>query len=193
MGKVTDAKSGTPIDEANIILTSTQGEQYPDETATKTDENGSFMVKVPVGRYSLLIAKEGYTDYLYEEYFDVNYSETTQFDNIEMISDNRVESDVEAETAYYILPDSNSRYLTEDDLNELSEWELKLARNEIYARHGRRFNDPDLQHYFDQQSWYIGSIAPDDFDKNYSSEISALEKKNAEFILQYELQHGYYT
>ena len=94
---------------------------------------------------------------------------------------------------HYIIPDSNKRYLTESDLQGLSEWELKLARNEIYARHGRRFKDPALQEYFDAQSWYVGLYDPEDFDKNHSDELSALEKWNAEFILKYEKDHGMMT
>ena len=99
----------------------------------------------------------------------------------------------ETETDHYIIPYSNTRYLTENDLRGLSEWELKLARNEIYARHGRRFKDPALQEYFDAQSWYTGLYDPEDFDKNHSDELSDLEKWNAEFILQYEKDHGMMT
>ena len=68
-----------------------------------------------------------------------------------------------------------------------------IAKNEIYARHGRRFKDPDLQSYFDSKSWYKGRYDPDDFDKNHSSDLSSLEKKNAEYILKYEKDHNYFT
>ena len=62
--------------------------------------------------------------------------------------------------------------------------ELRLARNEIYARHGRRFLDSDLQKYFNHQKWYNGYIEPEDFiDEN---EMTKLEIKNAKFILEYE-------
>ena len=44
----------------------------------------------------------------------------------------------------YIFYDSDSRYLTGDELSGLSSWELKVARNEIYARHGRLFKDNEL-------------------------------------------------
>lgn len=97
------------------------------------------------------------------------------------------------ENSEYILPFSSERYLTEADLDPLSEWELKLARNEIYARHGRRFKDPELQKYFDSKSWYKGIYDPQDFDKNHDSDLSELEKKNAEFILKYEKDHNYFT
>lgn len=69
-------------------------------------------------------------------------------------------------TAYYFFPDSDSRYLTFDDYCGMNHWELILARNEIFARHGRRFVNEDIQEYFDGCSWYSGTISPDDFDSS---------------------------
>ena len=40
---------------------------------------------------------------------------------------------------YYILEDSSSRYISMYDVRDLSVQELCYARNEIYARHGRKF------------------------------------------------------
>jgi len=54
----------------------------------------------------------------------------------------------------YILPDSCSEYLNWSDLSELSSQELFLAKQEIYARYGQRFDDPDLNEYFCAQTWY---------------------------------------
>ena len=39
-----------------------------------------------------------------------------------------------------LIPDSQCRLLTENDLKGLSAWELNIARNEIFARYGRPFN-----------------------------------------------------
>ena len=36
----------------------------------------------------------------------------------------------------YILPDSSSRILSDSEVSGLSKEELRLARNEIFARHG---------------------------------------------------------
>lgn len=83
----------------------------------------------------------------------------------------------------YILPNSDSEKLTSSDLALLSDEELKLARNEIYARHGRKFDTDYIQEYFDSQSWYSGRIDPDAFDE---SSLSPTEKYNAKFILEYE-------
>lgn len=54
----------------------------------------------------------------------------------------------------YLIADSNTRELTREDLAHLSKEELRLARNEIYARHGMIFGVEDLDHYFLSKSWY---------------------------------------
>lgn len=84
---------------------------------------------------------------------------------------------------YYILPDSSARLLTLDDISGLSLAELELARNEIYARHGRRFVTDYIQEYFNSQQWYSGTIDPDDFDYGVLSDI---EVANVWFIYDYE-------
>ncbi|PGZ08186.1 zinc ribbon domain-containing protein [Bacillus cereus] len=54
----------------------------------------------------------------------------------------------------FIFPDSDIRTLTSSDLRYLSKEQLKIARNEIYARHGHIFQTKDMQAYFSKQSWY---------------------------------------
>lgn len=88
----------------------------------------------------------------------------------------------------YILPESNIRILTDDDFSDLTAEECRLARNELYARHGRRFNDNELQDYFDSKSWYQGTIAPEDFDENVFNEYEIM---NRDLIVQYEQKQGY--
>ncbi len=80
----------------------------------------------------------------------------------------------------YILPDSSVRYLTDQDLIGLSSEQLRLARNEIYARHGRKFKDEYLQAYFNGQSWYQGTVEPDRF--NDDALLNDVERKNLELI-----------
>ena len=41
----------------------------------------------------------------------------------------------------YILPDSDSRAYTYEELSGLSKADIRLAINEIYARHGYAFNE----------------------------------------------------
>ena len=77
------------------------------------------------------------------------------------------------------LPDLMTRPLTEADVAGKSVQALDLMRNEIYARHGRRFARADLQAYFDSQSWYRPLYAPDEFP---TSLLSAVQKRNVDLI-----------
>ena len=83
----------------------------------------------------------------------------------------------------YILPDSSTKYLSNADLQGLSWEELCLARNEIFARHGRIFKTPEIAQYFSEKSWYEGTIAPERFN---DSVLSAIEKANVQLIVAYE-------
>lgn len=89
----------------------------------------------------------------------------------------------------YILPYSDSEYLTEDDLDELTPDEIRLACNELYARHGRKFKDADYQAYFNSKSWYQGTVEPDDFDD--TAVFNKYELANRDFIIAYEKEKGY--
>lgn len=92
------------------------------------------------------------------------------------------EEEYEDESAY-IIPDSSSRYLTEDDVKYMSDWEKKIARNEIYARHGRKFNSEELQQYFNSKDWYTPSIEAKDFKDEMLNDV---ERYNTRFISQFE-------
>jgi YARHG domain/TIR domain len=54
----------------------------------------------------------------------------------------------------FIFPDSDQRLLGDADLKGMSLVELRLARNEIFARRGRFFVDQTLAGYFSQFPWY---------------------------------------
>lgn len=94
-----------------------------------------------------------------------------------------------AADSQYILPDSDSKYLTRADLEGLSRNECRLARNELYARHGRKFNAADLQDYFNHCEWYEARIEPEDFHDE--SILNPYEIANRDLIVQYEKDMGY--
>ena len=110
-----------------------------------------------------------------------------QRDNSSSSDNNSSDSTNEVSRAYevsgYIFYDSDTRYLTNADLKGLSSWELKIARNEIYARRGRLFNDSSLQNYFNSCSWYNGYISPNDFNDN---SLNKIEQYNVKSIKKYE-------
>lgn len=53
-----------------------------------------------------------------------------------------------------VIPDSSDRLLSADELGNYSALELRIARNEIFARNGFRFKDASLRAHFGQFGWY---------------------------------------
>lgn len=89
----------------------------------------------------------------------------------------------------FIIPESSNRKIDYSDIDGLSLAELRIARNEIFARHGRQFNDPLLNQWFYSKTWYLDidrKYSPTDFDKYNPNPLSRLEQENAEFIKSYE-------
>jgi len=82
-----------------------------------------------------------------------------------------------------------TRQLTLQDLQGKSKAELELMRNEIFARHGRRFKRQGLQKYFESQTWYRGQYTPEEFHKIGESLLSEVQKKNVRLLLEYEQRH----
>ena len=73
-----------------------------------------------------------------------------------------------------------NKLISEAMLRGLSLHELRLLRNEIYARHGRIFKSMWIQQYFGGQSWYEPK---EDFK---DEEISGTDKTNIETIVAFE-------
>lgn len=65
----------------------------------------------------------------------------------------------------YIFPNSDREYLKKSDLKGMSKSEINRAKNELYARHGRKFKSKELQKYFESKSWYKGIYSPKQWDK----------------------------
>ncbi len=76
----------------------------------------------------------------------------------------------------YILPDSATRALTEEELSGLTKDQLALARNEIFARYGYQFENAQLQNYFDQKSWYTA------FGGAEETMLTETERQNLQLI-----------
>lgn len=91
-----------------------------------------------------------------------------------------------ADSGSYILPDSATRVYSVSELSGLSSWQLMIARNEIYARHGRGFNDAEVRSYFQNQSWYQQRYTAEEFDAMASTILSSIEQQNIANILEVE-------
>ena len=102
----------------------------------------------------------------------------------EPVDEPQDEPEVTPQTSEYIFPDSNTRLLTREELASKSKEELRLARNEIFARYGVIFGSDDLDEYFRAKSWYEPSISLDDFYDRV--EMNMTEEKNINLIREYE-------
>jgi hypothetical protein len=78
------------------------------------------------------------------------------------------------------FPQSSERLLVSSDLSGLSKYELKIMRNEIFARHGFIFLTTEMKSYFQTQSWYKPRY------NDVSSMLSSVEQKNIALIQRYE-------
>lgn len=100
-----------------------------------------------------------------------------------LLTDAEVE-DYQTTKEEYIFSDSDTRYLSEEEVRQLEAEKLAIARNEIFARHGYIFKDENFKEYFESTSWYEGIIEADQF--NSDSIFNDFEKKNVELIKQIE-------
>lgn len=132
-------------------------------------------------------------DYEYSSTYEKNYVFSQSPSSGAFMSDNQIvtvyisRGELPVSTDY-ILPYSDIEYISESELVGLDKRTSELALNEIYARHGRKFNDSSIQSYFNEKSWYDGFIEPEDFS---DSVFNKYETKNIATIDSYMKKKGY--
>lgn len=80
----------------------------------------------------------------------------------------------------FLLPESNSRVLEENELSEMTKAQLRIARNEIYARYGWRFESEEFAEYFEGKAWYAAS------ENAGNIVLSDVERANIDLIVEME-------
>lgn len=125
----------------------------------------------------------------FEAKLDYNYLDLTvfPFDDSAFWEVALANETTEPDTPYFLMG-SDSRYLDESELYGFTADDCRIARNEIYARHGRKFNSADLQDYFNAQGWYVPTIEADAFS---DSMLNDYERANINLIVAYEKAQGY--
>ena len=111
---------------------------------------------------------------------DQNKAETEAEETKE---DEKEERPIKADDSEYIFPESDTRLLTREEVEAHSKEELRLARNEIFARHGMIFGG-DLEEYFSSKSWYTPTVPGEEFYDRV--EMSLTEEANIELIQEVE-------
>ncbi len=85
---------------------------------------------------------------------------------------------VAAPSEGFIFADSDRRLLTRDELQPLDKQQLRMARNEIYARRGRKFKIAEVREYFEKFDWY---------DPRFGEvELTYVEPRNVDLIREFE-------
>lgn len=90
-----------------------------------------------------------------------------------------------ASSSDYALEDTRTHTYTAEELEDLSNYQLFIVRNEIFARYGRKFKNPDLAAYFGSKSWYTPLYGGEEFDA-MPSPLTPAEKANCDTILALE-------
>lgn len=75
----------------------------------------------------------------------------------------------------------STRYATYSDIKYLDAGQVRVLKNSIYARHGRRFKDSRLRSYFNSQDWYSPWR-----DEVNGSEFNKYEQYNITFLAKYD-------
>ena len=88
----------------------------------------------------------------------------------------------------YIFANSSSSYLSKSDVSALSNNNLNLALNEIYARRGRIFKDSALSSYFSSKSWYTPKYTSEEFSKNVT--FNNYEQANLQLMIDEQKSRG---
>lgn len=153
----TEAPETEPVTEA---LAPEPATEAPTESVTETPEteehvtDGKFEDLSDVDLFSL--SQDELATTVREEPETEAESETE--------SETETESEIEADTrSEYIFPDMDTRYLTQDEVSKLSLQAVCYAKNELCARHGRKFLSQELKDYFNDKTWYEGTVDPDSF------------------------------
>ncbi|MEH2185384.1 MAG: YARHG domain-containing protein [Nostoc sp.] len=81
----------------------------------------------------------------------------------------------------------SQRLVNDADLDGKSGFELDIMRNSIFAIHGRRFDNTELQNYFNNQPWYRPTYSPKTFPAKL---LTKLEQQNVENISKYQVNTG---
>ena len=79
-----------------------------------------------------------------------------------------------APSAGFLFPNSHRVRITPGQLEGLSKKQLRIARNEIFARRGRYFKSADLKRHFGQFGWYR--------PRTWNPRLNRVEKANVNLI-----------
>lgn len=173
-----------PISYTNVIIKADETLEY--------NMAGSYIPGTTNLKYNGWYSINGYTD-VAKMYNDLVVANKAAYnceisDELKELSESANVQETVEHDGDYIFPNSNTTYLKETELETLTKEEIRIAINEIYARHGYVFKDEELQAYFDGKDWYEGTIQGADFSESVFNEY---ELANKDLFVTYAEKKGY--
>lgn len=114
---------------------------------------------------------------------NINVNSGTQPDSVVIVKET-IPSSVYYSNSY-IFPQSSTSYLSKAQVKSLSNYQLGIARNEIYARHGYIFQVDQFRRYFESQNWYVPR-----YSSQSSISLNSIEEYNVNLIKNEEDRRG---
>lgn len=146
-------------------------EAIPGNYVDQFDEYEDYIEEVTDSTYK---AWEAHLDWK-EVYDYINSNDEMNLYVIKDYTNNLDISELDAEPKGK-YPQVSYRLLDISDINNLSSKELRIMRNEIFARHRYVFKSEELKDYFSKQSWYSAERI------NVDKYLSHVEEENIKLI-----------
>lgn len=95
----------------------------------------------------------------------------------------------------YVFPNSDTVKITEEEVSRLNNWEIEVAKNEIYARYGLGFSTKELLDHFQNKSWFtinpsVGNdVELNNIEHQNVATILNEEKKRMDKFLNHDLEY----
>lgn len=91
----------------------------------------------------------------------------------------------------YYFPRLSEQVMTEEEVYDLNLFDCRIAINELYAKHGRAFNDSFIRNIFELKTWYEPKYTAAEFDEIADNLLTEIEYKNLELILERQKNSRY--
>lgn len=176
-----DDKEGTSSNSLNLFLDysdENQSGMYASADIETKSGTNTYDGLLEINQYGNITEKSSKT----EENVKISFSE-----NAFTIAGGTFAGMYEPQSVYGTYPSGTywlaEQFATRAELGWMDNETLALLRNSIYAMHGRKFSDEELQAYFGSKVWYRGNIEPKQFSDKILSDI---ERTNAALIATLE-------
>ena len=119
----------------------------------------------------ILVMKDGVLD---SECFKVRYLQKNNMHN-----------------AGYFVPQFIKEKVNKEWLEGMNQTNLYIMQNEVYAKYGKKFEDPFLNELFSTKKWYEPIYSPQEFDALGQDLFTEIEKANLALLKEEEIARGY--